>query len=958
MGSMKARALVLVLAGLQFWALLAQGSIADVSPSFCLARGQYFDATSISCRVCGANQTVALSGLACACLPRFRLASGSFSNGEQGVAISCVRCEPNTIVSADGLSCIACPGSGDSGVCSCPNSNSALVQTSNDGSTSSPATCVACAAGFYSSSVTSLSGGGSSSSCQRCPTGQTAGANPCSCPVGFSVAPDGLCVPLTPAIPPSASDIVYPSLGRTISSALLAFSLPSAAYQCGASNTNTTACQLLANLCVLTGYRLSSYACTAYTQIAAQRTGGVHDWPSWPQGLPFLLYAPGTSAISSSATAPRLTASLGNGANLVTRLTLRLAQYDVRGSFRGWVSFGQRALLCPTSPSRASLHAAVGLPFTSACEVDLSVNSDFALLYTRELAFFDAYLEDSDGTLIPVPVLLPGLLDSRGIAVNNQLDASTQLVRRFVLADNVSSTAVGGAAPQVLRVASSVSLSVRFRGDTAGKIFTPLLTVSYQDLPSSARTVTVAYSTTYEAGSGSYASGVAAAASVCAGLAALAMILRLSSWSRRHGNAHIDGRTLAEAAAMLCGTFSSLIVVVLVGASLYWLVFYRREQAVDVLLPGAGSDPFVALLIVAVVCKLVEVARVVAVVIGTDVFLLDWEQPAFSTTEKPMAGPPLWRTVLVANEWAELQGLRTTSVSAQLLAVLFLLYVAGARDLASAAPASTPVNSTGDHRLLRFATVSIIYLGVGLVQWVVSAAIRTRFIENKLAQFVDLCSVTNISLIMLRETLAGLYIHGRSVHGTAEVDMWQMRDQFHREESNMTSQRGLLPGSDVQVFEIHIPRTLRQSYDDVLSRVAHDNTGRGPGGSDAALDGHARLTAFFCAYLEHSFPTLDYGVQDKMALAGLLDLTPAVGDRGIFYPSTPARVADVLLLGHELPLFLLDFLIFTFIDYLSSDYIVAATVTFIIARIICTLTASLGRSNIARKTLVDRRFLI
>jgi meckelin len=926
----------------------------DLSPSFCLARGQYFDSTALSCRFCGLNQTVAPSGLACECLPRFRLASSSFINGEQGVSLSCVRCELNTVVSADGLHCIPCPGSGDTGVCTCSGaSNQALVDSQPNGLPAASATCVACASGYYTKS----SAESGISSCQRCPAGQTAGATPCTCVGGFTVAPDGLCVPSAPVIPPSASEIVFAELGRTVSSALLAFALPSAMHQCGASATNTTACQLLANLCVLTGYRMAAQACSMLVQITQQRAGGVQGWPAWPEGLPFVFFAPGTSVLSSASVAPRLTASLAAGTGLTTRLKLRLAQYDVRGAFRGWVAFGARMLLCSTTPARAGLHAAVGLAYTNNCVLDLS-NSDFTTLHTRELMFYDPYLEDSDGSLLPVPVLLPVLLDSRGIAVSTQLDSSTQLVRRFFLADNISSVAVGGTVPQVLRVAASVALAVRFRSDAPGKIFLPLLTITYRELPASAPFVSVTYSASYEADTGPYRTGVAAAAGVCAGLAALATVLRLSSWSRRHGSAHIDGRTIAETLAMLCGAFSSLVVVVIVAAALYWLVFYRRQQAVDVLLPHAASDPFVALLVIAALCKLVEVARLIAVVTGVDVFLLDWEQPSFSSSDKPMAGPPLWRTVFVANEWAELQGIRSTSVPAQLLSVLFLLYVAGADNLASGAPASTPIDAAPDHYLLRFATVAILYLGVGLVQWMVSAAVLKRFVEDKLSQFVDLCSVSNISVLALRETLAGLYIHGRSVHGTAEVDMWLMRDHFRREETNMTSQRGLLPGSEVQVFEVHIPRTLRQSYDDVLSRVAHDNTGRGPGASDAALDGHARLTAFFCAYLEHSFPTLDYGVQEKMALAGLLDLTPAVGERGIFYPSVPSRVGDLLLMGHELPLFLLDFLVFTLIDYLASDFIVAAVVTYIIASIVCAFTASLGRRNIARKTLVDERFLI
>jgi len=35
--------------------------------------------------------------------------------------------------------------------------------------------------------------------------------------------------------------------------------------------------------------------------------------------------------------------------------------------------------------------------------------------------------------------------------------------------------------------------------------------------------------------------------------------------------------------------------------------------------------------------------------------------------------------------------------------------------------------------------------------------------------FVDLCSMTNISLLMFDETFHGYYIHGRSPYGQAEI---------------------------------------------------------------------------------------------------------------------------------------------------------------------------------------------
>ena len=260
--------------------------------------------------------------------------------------------------------------------------------------------------------------------------------------------------------------------------------------------------------------------------------------------------------------------------------------------------------------------------------------------------------------------------------------------------------------------------------------------------------------------------------------------------------------------------------------------------------------------------------------------------------------------------------------------------------------------------MLRFAALSILYFGVGLVQWI-GGALYARFVEDKIGQFSDLCSVCNVSVFILRDAYFGFYIHGRSVHGAAEIDMWRMRENFRKEQANMTAQRGLQPNSDQQTFEMHVPTLLRAQLDAVLLNVLRGDRGRDGGGpSDAALHGHTTVNRFLCAFLDHSFRDLDYTVQPKMALGGLLDLTPNVTDRGVLYGDDGTGFAAVLRWGHELSLFCFDFLVFAIVDFLASNYVTAGTVTYVVHVILSMATATLSQRNVAKKTMVDDRFLI
>ena len=57
-----------------------------------------------------------------------------------------------------------------------------------------------------------------------------------------------------------------------------------------------------------------------------------------------------------------------------------------------------------------------------------------------------------------------------------------------------------------------------------------------------------------------------------------------------------------------------------------------------------------------------------------------------------------------------------------------------------------------------------------------------RFFNHVLRQFVDLCSVSNVSVFILSRELFGYYIHGKSVHGHADTNMRQLNANFKKEQ--------------------------------------------------------------------------------------------------------------------------------------------------------------------------------
>ena len=73
-----------------------------------------------------------------------------------------------------------------------------------------------------------------------------------------------------------------------------------------------------------------------------------------------------------------------------------------------------------------------------------------------------------------------------------------------------------------------------------------------------------------------------------------------------------------------------------------------------------------------------------------------------------------------------------------------------------------------------------------IVQWGFFTFIYERFIEDKVRQFVDLCSMSNISVFAMAHAQFGYYIHGQSVHGHADTGMKEMFNMMKREEVRFT----------------------------------------------------------------------------------------------------------------------------------------------------------------------------
>ncbi|XP_061918864.1 meckelin-like isoform X2 [Entelurus aequoreus] len=454
--------------------------------------------------------------------------------------------------------------------------------------------------------------------------------------------------------------------------------------------------------------------------------------------------------------------------------------------------------------------------------------------------------------------------------------------------------------------------------------------------------------------------------SVLAGLAGLISVLKTISWKRRIASEVIDLRVILTFILFYAGDLANVFLTISVGTSFYWLMLCKAQKRVPVMFPLPDQEEhLVKYIICAFALKAVQFLHKLSIQLSVDVFFLDWERPR-TTAKKTVSANgeqkhdispvSIWRTYFVANEWKEIQTLRKIWPTFQIMAVLFCLEGLGFSEY------TLKDRTTSYSRILRYGLATTLWLSIGFLQIILSVFYEIC-VDDKIRQFVDLCSISNISVLLLSHRCFGYYIHGRSVHGHADTNMEEMNNNLRREAETRCGQRGLLPNTDIQTFQVALSTQLRSHYDRIQesfitryrpSRLMDPNSANQP---DQNIRAYHAMNHFLGSVIDHAHPDVDYYVRDKLTLErimGMEFLEPK--DKSIFYNDEAHTFSNVLFYGHEGTLLIFDTLFFCIIDLASQNFVLAAVLTYLEQVIFKKIRVGLGKKNLVFKSQVDERF--
>ncbi|KAL9962665.1 hypothetical protein ACROYT_G031787 [Oculina patagonica] len=967
-----------------------------VTPQSCKTN-HYFQFSSLRCQDCASpGQRRSEDLLSCSCQTGYKMVENKVGRSIVP-SIVCEKCNNagsgNLTSSLDGSFCIKCPSdvgfNVKTGTCNnCP-ANSVATDRLRNGTRLSTRQCVSCV-------DDTKPGGGEMQACRRCHSSFILSNNDsfCSdCTVKDSgyVVSGGVCIKET-FLQKDSSSMYKVEYGDTsFDSAFFRSNLRASQALCE-QYSNFTACQVLGNLCVLLDYIPNGNdACKQYTDLVNSKSsiGVVSDVNrDWPVVMPWLFYQLSASDAPEVLDKKEITKKFERNEDI----NFVLAVYTLNGSFVGYETGLDSLQMCKDRPSKMAAASKFATTYRSSCSIAVKELKNVPMfLYDMFLAL--------DDELYPVPVLMENyVVDDEKVNEGSDRDV-WKLTRRFYVVDNLIGISLGGNQQlQYIRYSPKIELNIRLRS-SEGEIYPPMLRIKYEPLDLNDEDVLnsnkeMSFAVTYEMDSSKIKKDTEIAVGCLSALAAILALIKVSAWRRRQGRIEIDFASFLKFILFCFGTFSTMLFWVVFGLSVQWLIFFKRQKTVSQLLPTPSQERlFLELVGITIAFKFIDVLHMLWSQISFEIFFVDWERPQGRMNQPTQGGEAgatdapvsIWRTLFIANEWNEIQTVRKINPELQIFLVLFFLKVVGFEFLATTDPQSTTsVNLTTDYvgeysKVLRFAILAIVFLSVEAVQWFFFAFIYERFVGDALGDFIDLCSMSNVSIFILENTQYGYYIHGRSVHGRADTNLWQMNEQLKREEDDLCGKRGLEPNSERQTFEVEVPVKFREQYEDVVRPLRQSdiqqqrrNVPNAPMGQDGRgsrlapavekrLQAYNALNRFLSAFIDHSLRDLDYLVRDKLLFERILnmelkELPPP--DKAIFYNDDGRSFNSILFYGNEWTLMFFDLLIFAAMDLIYPDYVLAGIISYLFSKALTLLRNSLGRKNLTRKTLVDERFLI
>ena len=538
-----------------------------------------------------------------------------YNNG--GASVNCTRCSQNLIQSFDGWNCV-------NASTQCAQETSFLTDNSINGAlileNSIPTrTCIQC----DSSTVATPSG------CVSCfpfvfIENVAISVTSVKCSTDCKETVGGICLLNVTNTNSAPNDFSVPIGTSSIDSWFLKQYAPLTYYQCrSVTNRNSTACQILLNMCTL-----------IYTS----------DYCDRPQ-IDVCCALRSILDISKRASLPLLEIGLNLAeyqSNSINEVNIKLnfdktkttcetnslnfvaAKYNLNGKLISYSLIDLNELeicnLFDSGETRTSGKSFITVNYKKSCTISVKRLMQLA---NKEPIFYELYLryqlENDSLALLPVPVV-----------INNR---NSKLNRRFFLVDQISAKSSELDELKNIRYASKINIEFNLlKNSDSGRLYPPILRINYDFISTINLNATISpsFEVNYFMALDTEVSNIWISIGVLAGLAFLWSIIKTWAWNKRSGKYSSDIITVFKFLMYLCSSVANVIFVVFIGTCIWWLFIFKGQTFAYLALPmGSQLNLFKLLIIVAFILKTISILHLILVQVSFDIFAIDWEKPKY-----------------------------------------------------------------------------------------------------------------------------------------------------------------------------------------------------------------------------------------------------------------------------------------------------------------------------------------
>ncbi|XP_037038516.1 meckelin [Bradysia coprophila] len=761
-------------------------------------------------------------------------------------------------------------------------------------------------------------------------------------------------------------------------------------------------CNHLANLCVLTNYNLDKNSpCSLFFTSQTSIISNGNDFKM----TPLLFYKKGKDSIDEMDKVLDHHYSV-NGNDVRNGIEMLLTAFHVNGTLKTIQRLAVSDLNFCDESTMDYTHIKFAKSFVKTC----SVNLKHLIATHNEPLLYDLYLNYTENNLHllkSVPVLIRNAFAHN--AENNR--EKWQLVKRFFLLDTFTDRNSTFRKQtyndrnelqrfKSFRYAKDVELIFTITTDHTtypNRISVPLLKVNYGEVNITNLNgksfsvyvdfrMQIKFVKNYDLNS-----MFDIVLSILLVTAFIYSLFRAYCYKTRQQRQYYDVDIFVKFLVYLCSYVGNALFAQGTFISIYALIVVRTQSIVKMLLPVKEQDVVEVFIHVAVALKTISIIHLIWEQSHIDIFLIDWERPkvfdhhprnhldtpSISSSSKQLSydGVSAWRNYFIANEWLKLTTKRKFCFLLHIVIVLFTVVILNLEHRLFDECSMVNIETFDSHnKTLQIAWGIIIFTVVYLAQRLVNFLFHERYVNNSVQQFVDVCSMANVSLFILKHETFGYYIHGRSPHGFSDTDMCSMILQLKREEDNICGHRGLLPSSEQQTYSFQAPKNLRILYDKMIIPL-HNLLKNGPESHHTLEVGHKlyeqslekiasvyyNINRFLGAFIDHGLKDLEYIVQEKSVIEKVLEFefsNNGPDTRGVFYLDSGHSFDNVLFYGNDTVLFLYELMVFIWIFVLTDSYVAGILGVAGVQQVLQYVTHFGVKWNLSRKTLIDRRFLL